>query len=273
MQDYKTINQTAWDKKAGIHFESDFYDVKGFLEGKTSLQSIELALLGDIVGKKILHLQCHFGQDSISLARMGADVVAVDFSKEAIALANELYQKERLQNPNLGKVTFICADIFDLPSLLDTKFDLVFTTYGTIGWFPDLEEWAAMIANYLKPKGRFVFAEFHPVVWMYDNDFQQVAYNYFKDEPIVEVLEGTYAKKDAEVVFDTITWNHSLSEVFGVLLKNNLQVIDFQEYNFSPYDCLSGMEKIGERKFQLKVFGNKIPLVYSLVMRKGRVFL
>src|SRR5690606_5040157 len=164
-EDYLAINKKSWNQRVQTHLDSEFYELPAFLKGKSSLNQIELDLLKDIKGKSILHLQCHFGQDSISLARMGAKVTAVDFSDKAIDAAKELCTK-------LGvDVNFLCSDIYELPHILDGQFDIVFTSYGTIGWLPDLQKWAKVVSHYLKNKGEFIFVEFHPVVWMFDDDF------------------------------------------------------------------------------------------------------
>ena len=126
MEDYIKINKQTWNNKTEVHIASDFYDNKSFLEGKSTLNSIELDLLGDLKDKKILHLQCHFGQDSLSLARMGAKVTGVDLSDKAIEKATEFNQLLHLD------VKFICCDIYDLPTYLNEKFDIVFTSYGII---------------------------------------------------------------------------------------------------------------------------------------------
>ena len=136
LPDYIKINKQTWNNKTDIHIDSDFYDVKSFLEGKSTLNQIELALLGNLSDTKILHLQCHFGQDSLSLSRMGAKVVGVDFSDKAI-------EKAKAFNTKLGlDAVFICCDVYDIPTHLDEQFDIVFTSYGTIGWLPDLDKWA-----------------------------------------------------------------------------------------------------------------------------------
>ncbi len=158
--DYIAKNKTSWNDKTDHHYNSAFYDVDGFLKGKNSLNEIELKLLGDVSGKTILHLQCHFGMDSISLARMRAVVTGVDLSDKAIGKANELAQQTN------AAATFVCCDIYDLPNHLNKQFDIVFTSYGTIGWLPDIDKWAAIVSTYLKPGGKFIFADFHPVVWM-----------------------------------------------------------------------------------------------------------
>ena len=264
--DYIKLNKATWNDKVDVHMASAFYDMEAFLQGKTTLNDIELTLLGDISGKKILHLQCHFGQDSLSLARMGAQVTGVDLSDKAIERAREINEKLGLDT------TFVCCDIYDLPNHLDEKFDIVFTSYGTIGWFPDLDKWAKIVSHFLKPEGKFVFAEFHPVVWMFDNDFKEVFYNYFNIEPILEEAEGTYANKEAALNTTTITWNHPISEVLNALISNGLAINCFNEFDYSPYNCFNQTEEFdsegSEKKFRIKHLENKIPMVYSLSATK-----
>ena len=155
---------------------------------------------------------------------------------------------------------------------MDEKFDIVFTSYGTIGWFPDLDKWAKIVSQFLKPDGKFVFAEFHPVVWMFDNDFKEVFYNYFNIEPILEEAEGTYANKEAALNTTTITWNHPISEVLNALISNGLEINCFNEFDYSPYNCFNQTEEFdsegSEKKFRIKHLENKIPMVYSLSATK-----
>lgn len=258
MEDYIKLNKETWNNKTPFHINSAFYDVEGFLKGKTSLQEPELALLGDINGKKILHLQCHFGQDTISLNRMGATVTGVDLADKAIDFAKDLAIKANVE------AEFICCNIYDLPTVLTEKYDIVFTSYGTIGWLPDLDKWAAVINHFLKPKGRFVMVDFHPVVWMFDDKFREVAYNYFNTGEIIETFSGTYADREAPIKNTSVNWNHSLSEIIGSLLKNNLQLTHFDEINYSPYNCFLETEKLGEDKYIIKHLKEKIPMLYAI---------
>ncbi|MFN8248597.1 MAG: class I SAM-dependent methyltransferase [Ferruginibacter sp.] len=261
-EDYITKNRSAWNAKTSWHVESSFYGMEDFLKGKNSLNEIELELLGDVKGKSVLHLQCHFGQDSISLARMGATVTGADLSDAAVEKANAL-AKELNVNAD-----FICCNIYNLPDLLDKQFDIVFTTYGTIGWLPDLGKWAGIISRYLKPGGKFVFAEFHPVVWMFDDEFDKVAYTYHKSDPIIENISGTYADKNAPITTETISWNHSISEVLNNLVKYGMEINLFNEYDYSPYNCFNHTEEFEPGKFRIKHFGNKIPMVYAVLATK-----
>jgi SAM-dependent methyltransferase len=261
-ENYIEINRRTWNEKTAVHFESEFYNVKEFIAGGNSLNSIELDLLGDISGKKILHLQCHFGQDTISLARLGANVTGVDLSDKAIEKAEELAESCGIN------AKFICCDIYELENYLDEKFDIVFTSYGTIGWLPDIQKWAKIVSHYMKPQGKFVFAEFHPVVWMFDDDFTEIRYNYFIDAPILEIENGTYADKDADLTQEFCCWNHGLADVIQSLISQGLRIDQFHEFNYSPYDCFNKTIQIAEKKYQLKPFGNKIPMVYSLSATK-----
>ncbi|MTG98240.1 MULTISPECIES: class I SAM-dependent methyltransferase [Myroides] len=256
--DYIQVNKKTWNEKVDLHIESEFYNMKDFLKGKSSLNDIELDLLGDVKGKKILHLQCHFGQDTLSLARMGAEVTGVDLSEVAIEKANALTQQLGLN------ARFICSDIYALPTMLSEQFDIVYTSYGVLGWLPDMFQWAKVVSRYLKVDGKFVLVEFHPFVWMYDYNFSEIAYSYFNVEDIVEVESGTYADKDAHKTFKTVNWNHSLSDVMQGLISNGLTISVFQEFNYSPYPCFNQIIEIAPGKYQIKPLGDKVPLVYAI---------
>lgn len=257
-EDYSAINRESWNKRTALHLASDFYNVQGFLQGNSSLNSIELELLGDVRGKRILHLQCHFGQDSLSLARMGAQVTGIDLSDVAIESAKMLSKESGTH------AEFICCDLYDLPKHLDAQFDIVFTSYGTIGWLPDLQKWAQVISKFLKSGGSFVFAEFHPVVWMFDDAFENIAYQYFKSSPIIETTTGTYAEKEAAVTLESVNWNHALSEVFDNLVKEGISIDTFREYDYSPYNCFQNTVEFEPGKYRIEHLGNKIPMVYAL---------
>ncbi len=256
--DYKQINKESWNKRVESHVKSDFYNVDEFLKGNSSLNEPELKLLGDIRGKSVLHLQCHFGQDSISLARMGAKVTGVDISEKGIHTAQELNKKCETD------ATFVVSDIYDLPNHLDQQFDIVFTSYGTIGWLPDVNKWAVIVNQFLKKGGRFVFAEFHPVVWMFDDNFNEIKYDYFTADPIIETSSGTYANQNAPIEVEEISWNHSLGEVLSALINESLKIESFEEFNYSPYNCFNGMKEMSPGSFYIEKFGTKLPLMYAL---------
>lgn len=146
----------------------------------------------------------------------------------------------------------------------------MFTSYGTITWLPDLDKWGKLISRFLKPDGKFIFVEFHPVVWMFDDNFEKIGYNYFNVEPIVETENGTYADKEANISQSYVTWNHSLSEVASSLINNDLEILHFQEYDYSPYNVFSNMIEFEHKKFRIEHLGNKIPMVYSIVAKNKK---
>lgn len=254
---YFEKNKNSWNRRTPIHVDSEFYNVKGFLNGESSLNSIELDLLGEVKGKSILHLQCHFGQDSISLARMGASVTGIDLSDVAIHQAKELSHKTTAAE-------FICCNVYDTEKYLTDKFDIVFASYGIVGWLPDLDEWARIVSSFLKPGGEFIFVEFHPVVWMFDDNFEKVAYNYFNKEPIIEKESGTYANREADIAEEYVGWNHALSEVVNNLIRHGLEIKMLDEHDYSPYNVFSNTIEFEKGKFRIKHMDDKLPIVYSI---------
>ena len=258
-QKYFESNKSLWNKRTSINTQSEFYGLEEFKKGKTSLNFVELEALGDVKEKSLLHLQCHFGMDTLSWARFGAKATGVDFSDEAIKLAKELNTELNLD------AEFICSNVYDLKEKLDRKFDIVFNSYGVIGWLPDLNKWAEIINHFLKPGGTFFLAEFHPVIWMYDSEIKNLKYSYFNSgNPIEEKVKGTYADKNAEIEMTEYGWNHSLDEVFNSLKNNGLQVESFNEYPFSFYNCFPDMVKGKDNFWRIKGFENILPLMYSL---------
>jgi ubiquinone/menaquinone biosynthesis C-methylase UbiE len=259
---YIDVNRELWNAKTPLHIQSAFYDNGAFVAGCNTLKEPELALLGNVEGKEILHLQCHFGQDTMSLARMGAKCTGVDLSDVAIDKAKEL-------NHQLGlDAEFVCADVYKLPEVLHNQFDIVFTTYGVLGWLPDMQRWANVVSHFLKPGGKLVLVEFHPLVWVFDNAFTYVQYSYFNKEAIVEVLEGTYADIEAVIAMEEIGWNHPLSDVLQGLMNAGLQINTFKEYDYSPYNCFANMVEV-DGKYYIKGMEGKLPMIYAVVAEKA----
>ena len=206
-------NKNAWNNKTKVHLKSSFYNIEGFKKGNSSLKFIELEEVGDVKDKTVLHLQCHFGQDSLSWQRLGAEVTGVDFSEESIKAATELNEELNLD------AKFICSNIYDLENHLDEQFDIVFTSYGTIGWLPDLKEWGRLISRYLKPGGIFYIVEFHTMLWMFDDDFKNIECSYFNYGEIKDEATGTYADVNAPLKQIQYGWNHPLSEIINSLIE------------------------------------------------------
>jgi len=261
---YLEANRKLWDARTPFHVKSDFYDVDAFLAGKTSLNAIELEQLGDVSGKTMLHLQCHFGQDSLSWARQGAKVTGVDFSPVAIQQAQELNDKLGLDS------RFICSDVYSLKEELQDTFDVVFTSYGVLCWLPDMKRWASTVAHFLKPGGTFFIVESHPIFMMLDETQLAFKYPYFgHQDAIIEYPENTYADSEAQVALEEHSWSHSLSEIIQPLLAEGLILEHFAEY---PYFCypLENMEKDEQGYYRRKNAPFDIPTLFSLKATKPK---
>jgi ubiquinone/menaquinone biosynthesis C-methylase UbiE len=261
-KDFVSANQALWDVRTDIHVESDFYDVPAFKAGNITLMPTELEALGDVTGKKLLHLQCHFGQDTLSWKRLGAEVTGVDFSENAL-------EKARGYASELGlKARFIQSDILKLDEKLDEQFDIVFTSYGTIGWLPDINKWAEIIHKMLKPNGVFLIAEFHPY-FSQINEKEEIVYDYFSaDQPDEETAEYTYTDGPSHPPMKEYWWNHSLSDVVMALQNAGLSIESFQEFPYSHYKLADSMVEVGEKKFVYKNLAGRIPYMYAIEARK-----
>lgn len=252
------VNRQTWNEKVKIHAESDMYDLQAFKQGKSSLMSYELNAIGDVKGKSLLHLQCHFGQDTLSWSRMGAHCVGVDLSDAGIALAKSLNAELNLN------ASFVNCNVLETSTYVKDTFDIVFTSYGVIGWLPDLKPWAQMIAERLKSGGFFYIVEFHPIVWMFDyeQDPPTMRYGYMQDEAIYEEYEGTYANTSSKMISKEYGWNHGLSEVINSLIEAGLQIEYLNEYDESPYNVLPDLE---QTKSGMYVTKDKLyPLLFEI---------
>ncbi|XXX73642.1 class I SAM-dependent methyltransferase [Sorangium sp. So ce134] len=260
------MNRSAWNARTPVHLGSKFYDMAAFRAGASSLKPIELEQVGDVRGKTLLHLQCHFGQDTLSWARQGARVTGLDLSDEAVraarALASELSIDAR----------FVEANVYDAPAALGGEtFDIVFTSYGVLGWLPDMTRWARTAAACLKPGGVLHLVEFHPLVWTFDDAFEHIAYAYDGNgEPIITEQTGTYADRDAPVKLHEVGFNHGIGTVVTALLEAGLTLERLRELDWSPYDIFPDMEEGPPGQFRMKKFGRRLPLVFALAARRGR---
>ena len=254
--DYFEMNRVGWDRRAEVHLHSKFYDVEGFLAGETSLREIELAELEAVSGRRLLHLQCHFGLDTLSWARRGAICTGVDISPVAIEQANRLATSARLQ------ADFACANVYDFSRGEADPYDIVFTSYGAVCWLPDLARWAEVVSSNLVVGGTFYMVEFHPI-----HDLL-AGYSYFTDAVPDIDEEGTYTENGSEAVAKLATWAHPLSSVVTALIESGIEVLRLKEYPFSPYNCFEGMEEREPGRFYLQHRGHDVPIVYSLMGHK-----
>ncbi|MDO6427941.1 class I SAM-dependent methyltransferase [Thalassotalea sp. 1_MG-2023] len=254
--DYLSINRKAWDERTKIHINSRFYDVDAFIGGKSSLNKIELNQVGDVKGKTLLHLQCHFGLDTLSWARKGASVTGVDLSVEAIAQANKLKNKLGLT------ATFIAADLYQFSDDNAKQYDIVYTSYGALCWLPDIDRWAQTVAKALLPGGELHLIEFHPAIDLL------TGYSYFSSvDPDVEV-EETYTENSDGAKSTIVTWPHSLADVITALISVGLYIEQVNEFPYSPYNCLEDLDYVAEHGYQLLHKGQQVPLIYAIKARK-----
>jgi 2-polyprenyl-3-methyl-5-hydroxy-6-metoxy-1,4-benzoquinol methylase len=264
MKEYFETNRKAWDLRVNVHRVSKMYDLDSFKNGRNSLTEIELNGIGkQLPSNKLLHLQCHFGQDSLSMTRMGAKVTGVDLSPKGIKLAREL-------NAELGlDAIFVESNVLKLQDNLEGDFDIVFTSFGVTSWLPDLEKWAAVIDHFLKPGGTFFIAEFHPVLYMFDFRSQKIEFNYFNSgKAIMEEVSGTYTDRSADIRFKEYFWTHSLHETINPLVQRGFIIKEFIEYPYSPFNCFENMREIEKGKYKFSHLKSSIPHVFSLKMKK-----
>ncbi|HUP27561.1 MAG TPA: class I SAM-dependent methyltransferase [Chloroflexia bacterium] len=268
MDEYVKSNKALWNDWTLINARSADYDLEGFKQHKNSLHPLELGEVGDVSGKSLLHLQCHFGKDTLSWAQLGANVTGVDFSENAIDLARSL--SAELEIP----ANFVLSDLYRLPEVLEGEFDIVFTSYGVLGWLPDIELWGKIVAHYLKPGGTFYIAEVHPFVWIFDDSGEpadlKVIYSYFHKEPLRFDVKGSYADPDADYVGVEYGWNHTLSDYINALIGAGLQIEHLHEFPFLGWKALPFMEEHEDGLWYLPEGKDKIPLLFSLKATKPK---
>ena len=259
---YLEINKELWNTKLEFHLTSKMYDMEGFMSGRNSVDEIVMNEIGEVKDKTLLHLQCHFGQDTLSFARLGAQSTGLDLSDECIAKAREL-------NDTLGlNAEFICGNVLDTRKLTQKKYDIVFTSYGTIVWLPDLNAWAKEVADSMADDGIFYMAEFHPIIQMFDYPREDIKYPYFNVGAFEEVLEGTYADPDADMKAKEVFWLHSLGEIMTALRNQGLKLDFFHEHDYSPYDSFGNSKEIAPGKYVFGSFPYPLPHVYSMKWHK-----
>jgi SAM-dependent methyltransferase len=227
-------NNALWDEWTRIHETSAFYDLAGFKRGGIRLRPYELDEIGPVDGLELLHLQCHFGIDTLSWARLGARVTGVDFSLAGVELARSVAAEIGIDGAR-----FVHSDLYDLPTVLDGTFDLVYTSRGVLGWLPDVRRWAEVIAHFVRPGGRFYITEIHPVAQVFEDDDIEpgelrLRYPYWQHvKPLSFPVIGSYAEPTAEVgVHTEHGWNHGLGEIVTALVDAGLRIDSLREFPF-----------------------------------------
>jgi SAM-dependent methyltransferase len=269
MEDYRLVNRRWWDEAARVHAASSDYALARFVEDPSYLSSVvrfDLPRLGDVRGLAGVHLQCHIGTDTVSLARLGAEMVGLDFSEPALETARRLAGRAGVE------ATFVAGDLYEAPALLGKdRFDLVFTGIGALGWLPDVRRWAQVVADLLRPGGRLFMREGHPVLWALDDkrtdDLLALEHPYFEHgEPLVWDEGGTYVETD-HVFTNTVTheWNHALGEIVTAVLDAGLELTMLEEHDSVPWEALPGqMTEVAENEWRISDRPCRLPHTYTL---------
>ena len=262
------VNRSLWDAWTAVHAEGEFYDLAGFREGGVRLREDEIEAVGDVRGRTLLHLQCHFGIDTLSWARLGATVTGADFSPAAIRLAREL-----ASDLGFPEARFIESNVYDLPAALEGTFDVVYTSRGVLGWLPDIAGWAGVVAHFVKPGGIFYISEIHPVVQAFENEGVapgelRLAYPYWEHrDPLVFDVQGSYADPTADVGEQREHgWDHGLGEIVTALIEAGLRLEWLRESPELDWATDFLVETApGSGRYRLPPdVGGELPLMFSL---------
>jgi SAM-dependent methyltransferase len=263
-------NRSLWDAWTAVHATGDFYDLEAFKAGGVRLRPYEIELVGAVAGKSLLHLQCHFGIDTLSWARLGAVVTGADLSPAAIDLATQLAAE--LGHP---EARFVLSNVYDLPANLDGTFDVVYTSRGVLGWLPDIRAWADVVALFVAPGGIFFITEAHPVMNVFENEGVRpgelrLAYPYWEHpEPLVFPVKGSYADPTADVGTQTEhSWDHGLGEIVTALIDAGLRIETLVEHPFLDWSTDFLVESAPGRYVLPPDAGGELPLMFSLRARK-----
>ncbi len=273
MENYGIVNKANWDERVPAHVASPDYQVAEFIADPAFISrvvSFDRQRLGDLTGLRAVHLQCHIGTDTISLARLGASVTGVDFSGPAVEQARELARKTG------ADAVFVESDVYAAADVLPAEsFDLVFTGIGAICWLPSISRWADVVAGLLKPGGRLFIREGHPMLWALadgrDDDLLLVEYPYFETvEPMVFEEGGTYVATDTEFTSNvTHSWNHGLGETVTALLDAGMIITGLTEHDSVPWNALPGlMEQVDDKEWRLASRPERLPHSFTLQATK-----
>lgn len=269
--DEKAINREYWDALVEVNAsmeDEDGYDISGFLAGGRDLHPIELGELPDVDGLSLLHLQCHFGMDTLILARKGARVTGLDYAPAAIGKARWLAQQAGID------ARFVEGDLYAAPTLIEGPFDAVFVSWGALCWLPDIQGWAKIVADFVKPGGWFYLAEGHPIAFTVDDEDPdgpvRIRYPYFhKPEPLRFTSTTAYADNKTELeVTETREWNHPVGEVVTSLIEAGLQLSFLHEHPELPWRAMPYLVPGKPRQYQMPDDRPNIPLAYSLLATK-----
>ncbi len=255
-------NRAAWNQMARIHFDHPEYRMDEFMAGWNSLKQVERDVLGDVTGLSLLHLQCQFGMDTLSWARLGARVTGVDISDDSIEYARSF--KDRAGFP---EARFIRSDVLDLIGVIDDKFDIVFMSHGTICWLSSIHKLMEVVAHHLKPGGRFFIVDAHPMFHVFDPFYKEHGITYFGRETMRLIDDTDYADRSAVIKGEQVEFVHTTSDIINATADAGLVVKRFDEYNKGYYPVYE--EWVREGDYWHPPEGKPdFPLMFSLLAVK-----
>lgn len=271
LDEFREANLDSWNERAGIHANSEFYDIQKYIDDPNHLSTtveFDRTEIGDVTGKTLLHLQCHIGTDTISMARLGATVTGVDFSEASIEVARKL--SEDCGTP----ARFEVAELYDTPNAIDEQFDIVYTGTGALVWLPDIRGWAEVVSRMLKPGGTFYVRDGHPMAGAVDSEREDgqlvVAHPYFETE--ASKYEENYTYTDGpQLSKKTIIyeWNHSLGEIVTALIDNGLRIDFLHEHQFAEYRAFPACAGNGKGHWRFPEHSERLPLMFSIKATKA----
>ncbi|GAA0950188.1 class I SAM-dependent methyltransferase [Actinocorallia libanotica] len=263
---WREVNRANWDERVPIHLSGSFYDLPGFREKRDVLRDFETAEAGDVTGRSLVHLQCHFGQDTLSWAARGARVSGLDFSGPAVEAA-------RVLAADLGiDARFVQADVYDAVEAFEgATFDIVYTGFGALLWLPDLPRWARVVADLLKPGGFLYLAEFHPFTNILDDATGgTVTHDYFDESAQIWDDPGSYADLSAETRNNvSVSWDHTLGSVVSAIAGAGLRIEFLHEHEDTLFPRYGNLQAGSNAVYRRPEGLPRIPMMYSIRAAKG----
>lgn len=267
-EERRAANRANWDERAAVHLRSRFYDVEGWLRDKPGPSRREAEALGDVAGLRLLHLQCHFGLDTLAWARAGARVTGLDFSPAAVAAARDIAERAGLA----GRSDFVCADVYDaVEALGHAEFDIVYVSLGALCWLPSVERWAAQVGALVAPGGRLYLHDGHPLAWALADDRLELEHPYFEEpEPLTDDSGCTYTDSDGPLLNSRqYEWNHGIGETVSALIRHGLRLEWLVEHDWTVWPRFPWLVETPEGTWTAPTGRYRLPLSFSLLASRA----